>query len=720
VIRSDHHSVEELSRGEAKTYVKVARHDFASVRDALRFFETRVRYHDDLPKTPSPRLVGLRLRSPSGAGLFESATIAFNPNLNCVIGSRGSGKSTIIEALRYALGLNGALIELPAAGNGQVNFAEIALRTQRANLKDTLIEIVYEIEGARYVLSSTYDAETDVTTATFELDGGERKIAAEALPVEFPVRLYSWSEIETLGREPDLQRRLLDRLITQLPRHNARRNQLLADLATNRNDIRGECQRLATLLRADNGLLRRYTQYKQDFERINTPEVSGLFADLDQARERLGLLESTKEVLDDLRRDLESVADSADSLLRRPAEGDIDADLLQWWESEIAPVLALEPAREETTRLIEQALALTDARRSALDSLIETEGRRVSETEAALRARTQAAPEEEVRRGQREERKARFDRANERRQEYLDAFDRLKAKLTERNGLARALEQTQEQIATLRGDSRAELLDRLAAARTGMDIGIELSVGSDRRRAVAFMRDTEFLTFAVFGQYKAKQVAERCCGMASPVQIVRAILAKDQHELEHDKKLDEDGALTAEEGAKLVEHFYPFSRDDAADVDIVDETLISTLELEEQGIEDELRIVLNGRPVDRLSPGQRSSAMLPLVALSETAPLIIDQPEDNLDNRMVGETLTQILADLKERRQIIVTTHNPNIVVGGDAEQVVVVDATAAHAAVVERTGSVDDSAIIDAVVGIMEGGREAFLMRERRYGLAT
>ena len=54
------------------------------------------------------------------------------------------------------------------------------------------------------------------------------------------------------------------------------------------------------------------------------------------------------------------------------------------------------------------------------------------------------------------------------------------------------------------------------------------------------------------------------------------------------------------------------------------------------------------------------------------------------------------------------------------AEQVVVVDATAAHAAVVERTGSVDDAAIIDAVVGIMEGGREAFPMREHRYGLAA
>jgi predicted ATP-dependent endonuclease of OLD family len=97
-------------------------------------------------------------------------------------------------------------------------------------------------------------------------------------------------------------------------------------------------------------------------------------------------------------------------------------------------------------------------------------------------------------------------------------------------------------------------------------------------------------------------------------------------------------------------------------------------------------------------------------------PLIIDQPEDNLDNRMVGQTLSSILSRLKEQRQIIVTTRNPNIVVGGDAEQVVVLDAPDARSARVETTGSIDDPEIIDAVIKIMEGGREAFRERSRRY----
>jgi hypothetical protein len=72
----------------------------------------------------------------------------------------------------------------------------------------------------------------------------------------------------------------------------------------------------------------------------------------------------------------------------------------------------------------------------------------------------------------------------------------------------------------------------------------------------------------------------------------------------------------------------------------------------------------------------------------------------------------------KEQRQIIVSTHNPNIVVGGDAEQVVVLDAEDGHRAGIDITGSIDDTDVIDAVLTVMEGGREAFETRSKRYGV--
>ena len=76
----------------------------------------------------------------------------------------------------------------------------------------------------------------------------------------------------------------------------------------------------------------------------------------------------------------------------------------------------------------------------------------------------------------------------------------------------------------------------------------------------------------------------------------------------------------------------------------------------------------------------------------------------------------QRLAELKERRQIIVCTHDPNILVGGDAEQVVVLEAESDRRASVVRHGSIDNAGIVDMVVDLLEGGAEAFVNRRKRY----
>ncbi len=89
VIRSDCHCIEDFGDDQKKTFVKVSTVSFAAVCETLRFFETRVKFKDDLSPAPAPRILGLRLRSPTGADLFKEALIAFNENLNCIIGPRG-------------------------------------------------------------------------------------------------------------------------------------------------------------------------------------------------------------------------------------------------------------------------------------------------------------------------------------------------------------------------------------------------------------------------------------------------------------------------------------------------------------------------------------------------------------------------------------------------------------------------------------------------------
>ena len=123
------------------------------------------------------------------------------------------------------------------------------------------------------------------------------------------------------------------------------------------------------------------------------------------------------------------------------------------------------------------------------------------------------------------------------------------------------------------------------------------------------------------------------------------------------------------------------------------------------------------RRLDELSGGQRVSVLLSLLLqTNDGRPLVIDQPEDELDNRFLSETVLPALKKLKGRRQIIVATHNADIVVNGDADQVIQLEATANQGRVAEA-GAIEKPSIRDAIVRTVDGGDDAFRLRQKKYG---
>ena len=123
------------------------------------------------------------------------------------------------------------------------------------------------------------------------------------------------------------------------------------------------------------------------------------------------------------------------------------------------------------------------------------------------------------------------------------------------------------------------------------------------------------------------------------------------------------------------------------------------------------------RPLDDLSGGQRVSVLLSLLLkTNDHSPLVIDQPEDELDNRFLFDTVLPVLKELKGRRQIIVATHNANIVVNGDADIVIQLEATASRGRIAVA-GAIEEPAVRDAIVQTVDGGDEAFRLRRLKYG---
>jgi len=127
-------------------------------------------------------------------------------------------------------------------------------------------------------------------------------------------------------------------------------------------------------------------------------------------------------------------------------------------------------------------------------------------------------------------------------------------------------------------------------------------------------------------------------------------------------------------------------------------------------------ILFKDIPMDKLSIGQKGTVLLKLLLAEGDYPLIVDQPEENLDNKFIYEELVGAFRQAKTKRQIIIATNNANLVVNTDAEQIIV--ATYENNEIYYRAGALENPALRSEITTILEGGEEAFKRRERKYNI--
>lgn len=129
-----------------------------------------------------------------------------------------------------------------------------------------------------------------------------------------------------------------------------------------------------------------------------------------------------------------------------------------------------------------------------------------------------------------------------------------------------------------------------------------------------------------------------------------------------------------------------------------------------------LKIEFNQKDLSNLSMGERAVVLLKILLALDDKPLLIDQPEEHLDNRYIYEELAPAFRTAKRRRQIIIATHNANLVVNTDAEQVIVAEYN--DSTLTYKVGTLENLQIRENIKQILEGGEEAFKKREEKYGL--
>lgn len=130
------------------------------------------------------------------------------------------------------------------------------------------------------------------------------------------------------------------------------------------------------------------------------------------------------------------------------------------------------------------------------------------------------------------------------------------------------------------------------------------------------------------------------------------------------------------------------------------------------------KLKMGNRDLSELSPGERGIVLLIFyLALSKNkTPIIIDQPEDNLDNQSVYSKLVPCICKAKQKRQVIIVTHNPNIAVACDAEQIIYCDMDKKSFSISYESGAIEDSVIRSRVIDVLEGTMPAFDLRRKKY----
>lgn len=127
----------------------------------------------------------------------------------------------------------------------------------------------------------------------------------------------------------------------------------------------------------------------------------------------------------------------------------------------------------------------------------------------------------------------------------------------------------------------------------------------------------------------------------------------------------------------------------------------------------------NNKPISMLSPGERGLLLLTFFLLADTsnAPLILDQPEENLDNQTIYNVLVQLIRNAKKKRQVIIVTHNPNLAVVCDSEQIICANFdTSTDPKINYISGAIENPKINAKIVDILEGTMPAFKNREDKY----
>ncbi|UYM06331.1 TrlF family AAA-like ATPase [Solicola gregarius] len=655
---------DRLSEVGGSTWFKMRNLGLAGLRLAIRTPETRIRRENPESR---PRTL---LRSVSWTGGYlDRHVIRFSDDLTALIGGRGTGKSTAIESVRYALDIE------PIGSAARRDHASMV---EQVLERGTIVELVLDAVSPA---SSRYTIRRTVPDPPVVLDASGSVTNLHPRDVTGGLEIFGQHELVEVAERPASVAQLITRFSDESTPEQI--DALQAKLSDNRDRLEAV----------------EHEQAKLEEELADVARLQATVAQFERADWAARLtaqrrLTQDEAIIAEARRRVDSAAASIGNVIEDDPVGVLREDYAGLNDS---PEQELLEKAEAVTR------QLAGTVNSALDGLIEkiaTADRQLADIQANLVAASEP------------KRAAHAEVVRELKAEGHDP-DRLIA--------------TQERLAQLMAsapqrDVLRKRRDVLLTERRSLLDGLHEAETTARRR---LGRAVTAANTATVGAVRVKPVASPDRALLQSI-VERNVSNSRKALLDLVQRADfSTRQFVNDARSRNLRDAYAFSDAQISAIEVAGERFLRQVEevVSEHAVEVSLNVAAEEDPatyrtLESLSKGQRATALLLLLLRVSKSPLIIDQPEDDLDNRFIYAGIVRHLRELKGVRQIIVSTHNANVPVLGDAELIVTLRADGQHARVSEScTGSLDEQAVMRAAEDILEGGRKAFDTRRHLYG---
>ena len=674
--------------GKSYTWLKMSQTpNLESVRQALISYDMRVRKDVECSNIPDkqPDMIIRKIQiSDCILNEKEDIKISFNPQMNTIIGGRGSGKSSIIRTIAGAMNsFSGENLNI--ISEEQKNFYKENGKSKSSGTRKGIFKRTSQVSVFIERLSDLYKIEvTDIkgmenqTRKLFKyIDGEWNVIEDEHFLDLFKAQIFTQKQIYELAMDSNSLMAIIDADIKELPQCLSEKDAALNNLVSKALEISNSKRIILDKPRLETELL--------DIEsQISKYEKSGISDTLkekqlfdDQEKALLSYIDRKKNKIDEIKKYLDEVVIAYDDVTDSEIKSLLEEDLNEF--------------KLDINRLNQFCNEMLSKNDKLFEKLDNTEWKKkriaIQNKYVSVMQNLQDNGLDTVK----------LDTLMEQRNNKKEEIDRILIKEKQLCKLEEEYESL-ESVYRNKVDIIYKLRNNFIQEVIGNDKNVKFQLAKNRNRN-SFINNLKAIMQKEITSVDddinelADLYFKKEDGIEKYKKMLISIRNKEDQKSLSKKTRDIITSIAEDSFARMIA-FIP------------DDDLIVSYRPEK---------AKKFIPLSNASAGQKTTTILTFLLAYGNQPLLLDQPEDDLDNRLVYDLIVARLKVAKSKRQIIVVTHNANIPVNGDSEYIISMDSET-DIIQVNQTGTMDDESMRQEICDVMEGTKDAFEMRAKKY----